>query len=184
MSGGHSEVVPRLPIPNRTVKRLSADDSAGSRVKVGHRQTPLRQSPAQTSWALCIGAANTATMPCRRVRYPQRPSMFPLRPTCTPSGQRRSRRPPKKAQEHPRHVDPAANVGRHIQPLRLNRHLPTNLGHSLHNLGHLVPHPMPACGRPPDAPAAYAGLHWVASLPRCPVAFLVIPAITGYRPCR
>jgi hypothetical protein len=27
MSGGHSEVVPRLPIPNRTVKRLSADDS-------------------------------------------------------------------------------------------------------------------------------------------------------------
>ena len=28
MSGGHSEVAPRLPIPNRTVKRLSADDSA------------------------------------------------------------------------------------------------------------------------------------------------------------
>lgn len=38
MSGGHSEVVPRLPIPNRTVKRLSADDSADTRVKVGHRQ--------------------------------------------------------------------------------------------------------------------------------------------------
>ena len=34
----HSEVVPLLPIPNRTVKRLSADDSADSRVKVGHRQ--------------------------------------------------------------------------------------------------------------------------------------------------
>ena len=34
----HSEVVPLLPIPNRTVKRLCADDSAGSRVKVGHRQ--------------------------------------------------------------------------------------------------------------------------------------------------
>ena len=34
----HSEVVPLLPIPNRTVKRLSADDSAGSRVKVGHCQ--------------------------------------------------------------------------------------------------------------------------------------------------
>ncbi|MDO8717588.1 MAG: hypothetical protein Q7K20_01195, partial [Polaromonas sp.] len=30
--------VPLLPIPNRTVKRLSADDSADSRVKVGHRQ--------------------------------------------------------------------------------------------------------------------------------------------------
>ena len=26
--GGHSEVDPRLPIPNRTVKRLSADASA------------------------------------------------------------------------------------------------------------------------------------------------------------
>ena len=34
----HSEVVPLLPIPNRTVKHLSADDSADSRVKVGHRQ--------------------------------------------------------------------------------------------------------------------------------------------------
>jgi hypothetical protein len=31
-------LVPLLPIPNRTVKRLSADDSAGSRVKVGHCQ--------------------------------------------------------------------------------------------------------------------------------------------------
>ena len=34
----HSKVVPLLPIPNRTVKRLSADDSADSRAKVGHRQ--------------------------------------------------------------------------------------------------------------------------------------------------
>ena len=38
MPDDHSEVVPLLPIPNRTVKRLSADDIAGSRVKVGHRQ--------------------------------------------------------------------------------------------------------------------------------------------------
>ena len=38
MPDDHSEVVPLLPIPNRTVKRLSANDSAGSRVKVGHRQ--------------------------------------------------------------------------------------------------------------------------------------------------
>ena len=38
MPDDHSEVVPLLPIPNRTVKRLSADDSAHSRVKVGHRQ--------------------------------------------------------------------------------------------------------------------------------------------------
>ena len=48
MPDDHSELVPLLPIPNRTVKRLSADDSAGSRVKVGHRQaltaqkTPVR----------------------------------------------------------------------------------------------------------------------------------------------
>ena len=34
----HSKLVPLLPIPNRTVKRLCADDSADSRVKVGHRQ--------------------------------------------------------------------------------------------------------------------------------------------------
>src|ERR1700740_238844 len=38
----HSEVVPLLPIPNRTVKRLCADDSAGSRVKVGHCQANIR----------------------------------------------------------------------------------------------------------------------------------------------
>ena len=41
MPDDHSEVVPLLPIPNRTVKRLSADDSAGSRVKVGHRQATI-----------------------------------------------------------------------------------------------------------------------------------------------
>ena len=38
MPDDHSEVVPLLPIPNRTVKRLCADDSADSRVKVGHCQ--------------------------------------------------------------------------------------------------------------------------------------------------
>ena len=38
MPDDHSEVVPLLPIPNRTVKRFSADDSADTRVKVGHRQ--------------------------------------------------------------------------------------------------------------------------------------------------
>ena len=38
MPDDHSELVPLLPIPNRTVKQLRADDSAGSRVKVGHRQ--------------------------------------------------------------------------------------------------------------------------------------------------
>ena len=48
MPDDHSEVVPLLPIPNRTVKRFSADDSAGSRVKVGHRQALIaRASPDQ-----------------------------------------------------------------------------------------------------------------------------------------
>jgi hypothetical protein len=35
----HSEAAPPLPIPNRTVKHLSANDSADSRVKVGQHQT-------------------------------------------------------------------------------------------------------------------------------------------------
>jgi hypothetical protein len=38
MPDDHSNLVPLLPIPNRTVKRVCADDSADSRVKVGHRQ--------------------------------------------------------------------------------------------------------------------------------------------------
>ncbi len=45
MPDDHSELVPLLPIPNRTVKRLSADDSAGSRVKVGHRQALQLEKP-------------------------------------------------------------------------------------------------------------------------------------------
>jgi hypothetical protein len=47
MPDDHSEVVPLLPIPNRTVKRFCADDSAGSRVKVGHRQTIKPKTPSQ-----------------------------------------------------------------------------------------------------------------------------------------
>ena len=43
MPDDHSEVVPLLPIPNRTVKRLCADDSADARVKVGHRQALTAQ---------------------------------------------------------------------------------------------------------------------------------------------
>ena len=45
MPDDHSEVVPLLPIPNRTVKRLCADDSAASRVKVGHRQAVIARRP-------------------------------------------------------------------------------------------------------------------------------------------
>ena len=49
MPDDHSEVVPLLPIPNRKVKRLCADDSADSRVKVGHRQAIKPETPTQTS---------------------------------------------------------------------------------------------------------------------------------------
>ena len=53
MPDDHSKLVPLLPIPNRTVKRLSADDSAGSRVKVGHRQALTKRPPScsSCSWA-------------------------------------------------------------------------------------------------------------------------------------
>ena len=50
----HSELVPLLPIPNRTVKRLSADDSADSRVKVGHRQATYPQQSPCTAGALSL----------------------------------------------------------------------------------------------------------------------------------
>ena len=43
MPDDHSELVPPLPIPNRTVKRLCADDSAATSVKVGHRQAVIRK---------------------------------------------------------------------------------------------------------------------------------------------
>src|SRR5688572_31916511 len=54
MPDDHSELVPLLPIPNRTVKRLSADDSAGSRVKVGHRQALTARKAQQKCWAFCF----------------------------------------------------------------------------------------------------------------------------------
>ena len=53
MLDDHSELVPLLPIPNRTVKRLSADDSADPRVKVGHRQALTAQNAQSFDWAFC-----------------------------------------------------------------------------------------------------------------------------------
>ncbi len=47
MPDGHSELEPPLPIPNRTVKRLCADDSELSLVKVGHRQASQKKNPSQ-----------------------------------------------------------------------------------------------------------------------------------------
>ena len=43
MPDGHSRAVPPLPIPNRTVKRLCADDSAETGVKVGYRQANIQR---------------------------------------------------------------------------------------------------------------------------------------------
>ena len=55
MPDDHSKLVPLLPISNRTVKRLSADDSAGSRVKVGHRQAiTASETPARLSGGFCF----------------------------------------------------------------------------------------------------------------------------------
>ena len=47
-SDDHSELEPLLPIPNRTVKRLSADDSEDPRAKVGHRQAPTKAKAPTT----------------------------------------------------------------------------------------------------------------------------------------
>ncbi len=52
----HSESVPPLPIPNRTVKRLSADDSADSRVKVGHRQANNKETPGRVIGRFSFGS--------------------------------------------------------------------------------------------------------------------------------
>ena len=59
MPDDHSKLVPLLPIPNRTVKRLSADDSADSRVKVGHRQALTARCAQLTKvdWAFSFSVA-------------------------------------------------------------------------------------------------------------------------------
>src|SRR5437588_3572099 len=44
LSGGHSSLEPRLPIPNRTVKRVCADDSVPfAHAKVGYRQAIFKR---------------------------------------------------------------------------------------------------------------------------------------------
>ena len=54
MPEDHSELVPLLPIPNRTVKRLSADDSADTRVKVGHSQAIKAENAQSFDWAFFL----------------------------------------------------------------------------------------------------------------------------------
>ena len=62
MPDDHSEVVPLLPIPNRTVKRLCADDSADSRVKVGHRQANIRKAQSLCDWAFSFSGGDRLTL--------------------------------------------------------------------------------------------------------------------------
>ena len=65
MLGGHSTLDPPLPIPNRTVKRSRADDSALPCAKVGHRQAPLtiKALYAHTHRGLCRFYLTQTTTP-------------------------------------------------------------------------------------------------------------------------
>jgi hypothetical protein len=60
MPDDHSESVPPLPIPNRTVKRLRADDSAATSVKVGHRQASYTQRPRSNRRGLLLSVSRFA----------------------------------------------------------------------------------------------------------------------------
>ena len=95
----HSELVPLLPIPNRTVKRLCADDSGRTSVKVGHRQAFIARTRSSTLRGFVFGHAN-ALAPRGRTGYaaPARPAWGtgPLQPrlaqdmnTRRPRGSRR-----------------------------------------------------------------------------------------------
>ena len=59
MPDDNSELVPPLPIPNRTVKRLCADDSAATSVKVGHRQAPYKKPPLSTEAGVLLFIEST-----------------------------------------------------------------------------------------------------------------------------
>jgi hypothetical protein len=55
MSGDHSGAVPPLPIPNRTVKRPSANDSRlSARESRSSPDSPLLKRPASRGVCLCI----------------------------------------------------------------------------------------------------------------------------------
>ena len=75
MPGDHSELEPPLPIPNRTVKQLRADDSADSRVKVGHRQALIVQNPSTACAArgFCFSGARSRDAAQLRQPTPERP---------------------------------------------------------------------------------------------------------------
>ena len=67
MPDDHSKSVPPLPIPNRTVKRLCADDSAATSVKVGYRQASYKRKPVSICWRAFSLFMPGYCMPARRV---------------------------------------------------------------------------------------------------------------------
>ena len=66
MPDDHSDLVPLLPIPNRTVKRVSADDSADPRVKVGHRQAITAKHPVKWRGVFFSTASSAKKSKCKR----------------------------------------------------------------------------------------------------------------------
>ena len=72
MSDDNSKLVPLLPISNRTVKRLCADDSVHTYVKVGHRQTPYKaKTPSGNGGGFCFLAIRKYDL-LERSDYPTR----------------------------------------------------------------------------------------------------------------
>src|SRR2546425_12688549 len=77
LSGGHSSLDPRLPIPNRTVKRVCADDSVHSaresRLPPGHTPKPRARKSAgvfcwwRSSWSLPVTLAPLAKLTAVRM---------------------------------------------------------------------------------------------------------------------
>ncbi|WP_217903933.1 hypothetical protein, partial [Bordetella genomosp. 4] len=60
--------------PNRTVKRLCADDSEHSFVKVGHRQALIPQNPSSIrceGFCLCAAKNNSFVPPLQYLREAQ-----------------------------------------------------------------------------------------------------------------
>lgn len=62
MPDDYSKLVPPLPIPNRTVKRLRADDSAATSVKVGHRQAIIKKAPHHPVWGFLLFLSKIKTL--------------------------------------------------------------------------------------------------------------------------
>ena len=77
MPDDHSEVVPLLPIPNRTVKRLSADDSADPRVKVGHRQAITARNAPPSGGAFLFMSEHSSALFMLSVLINKNPLLAP-----------------------------------------------------------------------------------------------------------